>query len=112
MKAWGRIEVSTIATLSTGHIPSQDRDIIEDAIANDNSDAYEHTHWVRDLTWISYKYGYLVSGTSLRRVKKENPDSLPDHFKEMAQMAEDLNLGWILFDVDGDIVDELVNFDD
>jgi len=112
MKAWGRIEVSTIATISTAHIPSKDRNIIEDAIANENSDAYSEGHWVKELTWISFEYGYLVSGRSLIRTKKENPECLPDHFNEMAQMAEDLNLGWIMFDTDADVVEGLEEFED
>jgi hypothetical protein len=53
----------------------------------------------------------MVAGVGLKRARDEG-DELPQFLKEAAQLVDDLNVTWIVYDRDGTEVDGLTNWEE
>ena len=112
MKKWGRVEVATVATISTAHISQAELDILNDVYEHRTKEIEDPDHWINDLTWASHPYGYMVTTVGLIRRAKEKPEDTPRFLIEAAEFASDLGLAWIIYDRDGDSIDEMTNYYD
>lgn len=112
MKKWGRIETATIATISTAHISREDLDLLNDVYEHRTKEIDDPDHWISDLNWASYPYGYIVNAHGLIRRLEEKKDQTPAFLLEAAEMARDLKLAWIVYDEDGDTLEEMTNYYD
>lgn len=109
MRAWGKIETGMVATISTAHISKPELDILNDVYEHQTKTIEDPKHWINDLVWASHPYGYMVSGYGLRQIIKENKD-VPEFLLEAAQLATDLDLAWLVYDEDGEEVEEMKNY--
>ena len=112
MKQWGRIETGTVATISTAHIGREELDLLNDVYKYRTKEIDDNDHWIADLNWASYHYGYMVSAPGVIRRAKENPEETPAFLLEAAELARDLELAWIVYDEDGDTLESMTNYYD
>lgn len=112
MTNWGRIEVGTVATISTAHIPPDAAELLE-AVHHDRSrEVADPSHWINSLQWGSTLYAFMVHGHGLRRLITESVEGTPDFLLEAARLATDLNLAWLCYDQDGDEVEGMTSYDE
>ena len=110
MKDWGRLEICSMAVISTGHIPEKDAKILERKY-KDSGDVYEaEDHWINDLNIGTSEYGYFISVTSMKRRVKE-AKNVEDWIKETLEFCLDVGVTWIHYDQDADTVDNLRVYD-
>ena len=112
MKKWGRVEIGTVVTLSTAHIGRDELDLLNDVYEHQTKTINDPDHWIQDLVWASHPYGYMVSCTGLIRRADEKTKETPAFLMEAAELARDLKLAWIVYDQDGDTLEEMTNYYD
>lgn len=112
MRKWGRVEIGTVATISTAHISQDELDILNDVHEHRTREIDDPDHWINDLVWASHPYGYMVTTPGLIRRAKEKPDETPRFLIEAAELASDLGLAWIVYDQDGETIEGMTNYYD
>lgn len=110
MRDWGSVEVGTIATISTGHIPQEKINELERLLVQNEENNNPYDHWSRRINIANWNYGYLVNGGDLKRYSQTDK-VLPKFLKELAELVADLNLQWICYDRDGDIVEGMTYYE-
>ena len=88
MKAWGRLEVGTVITISTAHIPEKELKFLEDCW-NDR-ELYDSNHWINRFQWANFDYGYMIGGNGLQTFLEEDDDveAMPQFIREVAELAK------------------------
>ena len=100
MRNWGRMETGTVVTISTAHLPREALDLLNSVYKEQSKEIKDDDHWINDLVWASYAYGYMVTGSSLRRRLEDKRESTPEFLLEAGVLAKDLNLAWLVYDED------------
>ena len=110
MKAWGKIELGSVATISTAHIPQDDLELLEAVLDKKSKIIEDREHWIHRLQWSTFDYGFMLGGWGIKNMLEEYRASMPQFLVEAAELARDLNLTWIVYDSDGITVDGMTDW--
>lgn len=108
------MELGTIATVTTAHMTEEVAKVLNSRF-QDGESIDDSAHWINDLQWAGFEYGWLLSIASDRFDERKpefaENEQIPKCILEIAIFAKKRGARWICFDSDGPEAEGVTTYD-